>query len=275
MAAGVRPAVPTVAPVVQGDWLASVCPYLTSEDGSYRSATPDEGHRCVAVDPPATLPLAFQERFCLTDQHPRCEMYKFAQEVGQDGGIPVPATQLQAAATRPVQATSTSGGGSSSRPAIIAAAGVGGVAILVLLVVLLMGSCAGGDSGTDGAATGEPVGTEEPQPEPTPRPEPTPEPEPEPTPAAEPDPDPDATADPGADTGTAGLTILYEIQEGESLLKVSETFGITRRRILRANPGLEEVAPADLPGETIEIPLPAGLMLEEIEALPGYRGPVP
>lgn len=272
-AGGARPAASAVAPVVQGDWLASVCPYLTSEDGSYRSATADEGHRCVAVDPPATLPLAFQERFCLTDRHPRCEMYKYAQEVGQDGGIPVPATQLQAAATRPVQATSASGRGSSSRPAIIAAAGVGGIAILVLLLVLVMGSCAGGDSGTDGAASSEPATTEEPQPEPTPEPEPqaTPEPEPEATPEAE----PDATADPDADTATQGLTILYEIQEGEALLRVAETFGVTRRRILRANPGLEEVAPADLPGETIEIPLPAGSLLEELEALPGYRGPVP
>jgi hypothetical protein len=266
-----RSAAPSVAPVVQGDWLASVCPYLTSQDGAYRSAAPDEGHRCVAVDPPATLPLAFQERFCLTDRHPRCEMYKYAQEVSQDDGIPVPATQLQAAATRPVQAATAGGGSSSNRNAIFAAAGVGGVAILVLLVVLLMGSCAGGGSGGEEEGTAEPAATEEPRLEPTPQP--TPAPAEEPTPEVEPDPDATAEADP--DAVTQGLTVLYEIQEGEALLKVAENFGVTRRRILRANPGLEEVSPADLPGETIEIPVPAGISLEELEALPGYRGPVP
>ncbi len=42
-----------VAAVAQGDWLASICPYLVSEDGTYRSALPDEGHRCTAQYPPA------------------------------------------------------------------------------------------------------------------------------------------------------------------------------------------------------------------------------
>ena len=138
---------PRVAPVVQGDWLASVCPYLASEDGTYRSASPSDGHRCMAVDPAATLPLAFQERYCLTERHPRCEMYKFAQEAGRAGGLPVPAEQLHVAATRPVR-TATAGSG-SNRPAMIAAAGVGAVAVLVLLLVLIMGSCSSGPG--DGA----------------------------------------------------------------------------------------------------------------------------
>ena len=42
-------------PARQSDWLDRICPYLLSEDGTYRSSQPDAGHRCTAQDPPATL----------------------------------------------------------------------------------------------------------------------------------------------------------------------------------------------------------------------------
>ena len=256
-----------LAPVVQGDWLASVCPYLASEDGTYRAATPDADHRCVAVDPPATLPLAFQERFCLTERHPRCEMYKFAQERSRDDGVPIPADRLAAAATRPVQGTA--GGGSSNRSAIVAAAGIGGVVVLVLLLVLIMGSCSGGGGGETEEPSGAAPATEQAEATPRPRPTATPErtPDPEPTPT----PDPDATARPDV----SGLIVLYQIQEGEALLKIAERFDVTRNRLRRDNPILEDLAPADMPGEVIEIPMPAGLTVEEVEALPGFQGFVP
>jgi hypothetical protein len=61
------------------------------------------------------------------------------------------------------------------------------------------------------------------------------------------------------------------IQPGEGLRKVAEAFGITRKRILRANPELEEVAPAEMPGLTIEVPVPADMDQAELEALPGYQ----
>ncbi len=257
------PPPPSAAPTVQGDWLASVCPYLASEDGSYRSAAPEEGHRCISVEPPATLPLAFQERFCLTDQHPRCEMFKFAQEVRADGGVPIPATRLQAAATRPAR---TGSGAGSSRSVIIAAAGVGGVAILVLLLVLVMGSCSGGSGGApDDGASPDPQATAGPKATPTPKPKATP------TPRAEDTPGPDATADPVSEAGET--MILYEFQQGEGWLKVADTFGVTRRRLQKLNPQLDSVAPAKLPGEVIQVPVPADMNLADVEALPGYRGP--
>jgi hypothetical protein len=71
------------------------------------------------------------------------------------------------------------------------------------------------------------------------------------------------------------MTILYEIQEGEALLRVSERFGVTRNRLRRDNPALEDVAPAEMPGMVIEIPMPAGMTIEEVEALPGFQGFVP
>jgi hypothetical protein len=272
-AAGARAVAPTStpasAPVIEGDWLASVCPFVTSEDGTYRSGAPDEGHRCTAQDPAATLPLAFQERYCLTDQHPRCEMYKFAQETNASGAIPV----AQVPPTDPpTPHTRRSDGSGPSRPLIVGAAGLGAIALLLILLVGLMGSCSDGSDtpGDDGAspdpqASGEPAATPEPTATPTPEPEATPTPEP----------DPDATPAPTDEAEVPALIVLYEIQEGEALLKVSQTFGVTRNRIRKANPGLEEIAPADLPGTVIEIPLPAEMTIEEVEVLPGYQGILP
>ncbi len=259
------PAAPFMAPVVPGsEWLATVCPYLTSADGSYRSAEPDEGHRCVAVDPPATLPLAFQERFCLTDQHPRCEMYKYAQEVGQDGGIPVPADQLESAATRPVRGTGSDAGIPRDRRTLIAAGSAGGVVVLLVLLALLMGSCSGGGGGS-------PAGSADPGASATAGATPTAAPVPTPTPAPTPVSSLDVDASPATGQDTTGSTVLYVIQPGEGLRKVAETFGITRKRILRANPELEEVTAAEMPGLTIEVPVPADMDQAKLEALKGYQ----
>ena len=263
--AEITPPPPAVAATAQGDWLASVCPYLASEDGTYRSAAPDEGHRCTAQDPSATLPLAFQERFCLTDRHPRCEMFKFAHETESSGAIPVarvPPTDPPSPRTR-----RGSDGGGPSRPLLVTAAGIAGVILFVLLFMLIMGSCSGdGGSSVDPEATADPLATEEA----ATTPEPTPAPEPDPTP----EPDPDATPAATDEAEAVEILILYEIQPDEALRKISETFGVSRNRLRKVNPGLEELTPAQLPGEIIEIPILADA-LEEAEALDGYRGAAP
>ena len=262
---------PTVgaAPVVQGDWLASVCPYLASDDGTYRSAAPDEGHRCTAQDPAATLPLAFQERYCLTDRHPRCEMYKFAQEADSSGPIPaaqVPPTDPPTPRTRRIPRDGP------GRPLIMAGAGIG-IIILIVVLVLLVSSCGGeGGSTVDPEASVHPQATEAPAATPEPTPEPTPTPEPEPTPEPDPDATPDETAEGATETQ---IRILYEIQPDEALLRISETFGVSRNRIRRENPGLEDIAPADMPGTVIELPITGDMTLEAAEALPGYQGIAP
>jgi hypothetical protein len=249
-----------VAPVIEGDWLASVCPYLASEDGTYRSAAPDAGHRCMAQDPPATLPLAFQERFCLTDRHPRCEMYKFAQGTAVGGSVPVDQVQ---AATRSTSAASD-GGGAGNRRAIMAAAGLGGAAVVVLVLVLLLGSCSSDPAvAPDDGASPDPQATQQPEPTPKPTPKPTPEAEtkPEATPIES-----EAPQDPG-------IVILYEVQEGERLLKIAETFGVTRKRVIKANEGMEDKQPYVAPGDIIIVPVSSEMTIDEIEAVPGYQGP--
>jgi hypothetical protein len=259
---------PWGASLAQGDWLASVCPYLASDDGTYRSAAPAEGHRCTAQDPPATLPLAFQERFCLTDRHPRCEMYKFAQETDSTGGIPV--ARIPPTDPPTPRIGRRSDGSGPGRSVILTAVGIGAVIVLLLLLALALDSCSGdGGSGGDPDASQGPQTTEAPAV--TPRPTPTPTPAAEASPTPDPDSDPNAT--PPAEIPT--VTILYEIQPDEALLKVAETFGVSRNLLRKVNPGLADLRPAELPGTVIEIPISGDMTLEAAAELPGYQGIAP
>jgi hypothetical protein len=245
-----------------GDWLATICPYLASADGAYRSATADEGNRCTAQDPPATLPLAFQERYCLTDRHTRCEMYKFAREAGTDEAAP--AETVAAVGTRPLRVARPAGGRDGvDRRLIAGAAGLGGVIVLVVVLVLLMGSCSSQPPGAGDGASLDPAGsaaaaaTDTPTETPTPRP------------TEDSGPSPDASA---ATTGDE-LIVRYEVQEGEALLAIAETFETTRRRLWRMNEGLEAIPPAELPGQVILVPVPSTMTAAELEAIAGYLGP--
>jgi LysM domain len=60
--------------------LSAICPYLLSEDGSWRAARPLREHRCWAVRPPAVLPLNKQRRLCLIEEHRTCPAFQAAQE---------------------------------------------------------------------------------------------------------------------------------------------------------------------------------------------------
>jgi LysM repeat protein len=65
----------------------SLCPYLATLDGTWRSATAVRDHRCMAVSPPVQLALEKQRRLCLVDDHVNCATYGAAQaaQVAQVG----------------------------------------------------------------------------------------------------------------------------------------------------------------------------------------------
>jgi hypothetical protein len=255
---------PVAAPPSEPDHMAGICPYFQSQDGSYHSVQPAEGHRCTAQEPLGTLPLAFQERFCLTDRYARCEMYKYAQEV--NGADATGSAGVAVTATQPV--ANRRGSGESRRPALIVAAGMGGILILVVLMLLLFGGDEDGESGGSAVASAspEPVATETAEPEPTPEPEVTPEPTPKLTL------DPDGAPNTDLPGSTATIPIRYQVQEGEQLLRIAETFGVSRRRVLRANPGMEDLSPYVQSGDEIIVPASSSMTIEEMEAVPGYLG---
>jgi hypothetical protein len=193
-------------------------------------------------------------------------MYKYAQDASADGAVSaVPPG-------RPTARTSFGlGGGGSPRPIIIAAAVIAGVIILVLLLVFLVGSCSGGPGAPVEGASPTPQASAGPEPTPTRTPKATPSPTAESSAAvatAGPDTVPQATQ--GA--AVASVIVLYEVQLDEKLLVIAESFGVTRKRIIRANEGMEDKRPLVAPGDIIRVPVSADMTIEEIEAMPGFQG---
>jgi hypothetical protein len=268
--------VPQVPAADEADWLDRICPYLLSEDGTYRSTQPDPGHRCTAQDPPGTLPLAFQERFCLTERHDRCEMYKYAQTTRssalEEEGIP--AAQVSGARFRPAvrsvplalgPADGQAGGGASRRPIVLIAIAIAALVILAFVLAILFGS--GSDDQGPGA-----LDDASPSAQAIPAATATPEPTPEPTAVPEQTPEPGGSAAATEAPAVATIPVSYEVQEGEALLAIAEKFGVSRRRILRANEGMEERSPYVEAGDVIIVPAASSLTIEELEAIPGFLG---
>jgi hypothetical protein len=271
---------------VAGDWLDRICPYLLSEDGRYRSSEPDPGHRCTAQDPASTLPIAFQERFCLSERHVRCEMYKVARSarsaaLGQEG---IPVEQLRTARFRPsvrsvplafgpAKGAQGTTGDRSRRPVVIAAIAIGGLAVLVFALVLLLsgGSGPGASTGASPSPTADAAASA------------APERSAAGTSAAEASGDVVSEASPGSSPEAPALPIAsvappvtevlieYEVQEGEALIAIAEAFGTSRRAILVANPDIVDRQPHTKPGDIIVVPVAASMPVEEIEAMPGFR----
>jgi len=71
---------------------------------------------------------------------------------------------------------------------------------------------------------------------------------------------------------SAVILIDYEVQEGEALIRIAETFGTTRARILDANEGMRDRDPFTEVGDVIIVPVSPSMAREDIEAQPGFEG---
>ena len=201
-------------------------------------------------------------------------MYKDAQSarsaaLEREG---IPAGQLQSARFRPsvrsvplAVGPSRNGGadrGPSRRPAIVATIGIVVVAVIVFVVVLTLGGS--GEPGVGPDESPSPAVASSPSPQPTAGPTPSPEPTVEGTPGQSSGP---AASQPPA----AGVRLVeYEVQEGEALLRIAETFGVSRSAIIRANEGMADKKPYTLPGDIIIVPLSPEIAAADIEAAPGF-----
>jgi LysM repeat protein len=202
-------------------------------------------------------------------------MFKYAQATRsaalEEEGIP--AAQVSRARFRPSvrsvplalgPAEGEAGGVSSHRPIVFIAVAIAALVILAFVLATLFGG--GGDDPGQGPVDGASpspqatmVATDPPQPtsEPTPQPEGT----------LDPDSSPLASAVPAQAT----IPVNYEVQEGEALLAIADKFGVSRRRILRANEGMDE-PPYVEAGDIIIVPAAASLTIEELETIPGFLG---
>jgi hypothetical protein len=218
------------------------------------------------------LPLAFQERFCLTDRHVRCEMYKVAEDARSQAFAEdsIPAEQVRSARFRPTvrsrpvaleptlaAAADPPESPTANRQVLVALGAAGAFALVLVVIAMLLGGGVGRAPGADATpATGAPVATIEPGQ--TFGPVPT---------AAG---GIDATAAPPV-TGPP-ILIRYELQVDERLVRIAEMFGTTRLAIERVNDELgAELEPRDArTGDIIIVPVSSTMSEAEIQALPGF-----
>ncbi len=70
-----RPTGSPETPATMSRALPTLCPYLATVDGTWRSSTAVREHRCVAATPAVPLALEKQRRLCLVAEHVTCATY--------------------------------------------------------------------------------------------------------------------------------------------------------------------------------------------------------
>lgn len=225
-------------------FLPSLCPYLATPEGTWRSAVPVREHRCTAVAPPVPLAPEKQRRLCLTESHAGCATFGAAMAAR---AVP---TERAFGHLRPVARTTPvvlDQGRFDLRFPAIRADRIGGQAILVGLlgvafVAVLLGRPAGdgatipGGPGssiatpTDAAAapsTEPPAGTDGPVQSgaaATPA---------VPSPSAGSEASPGASPAASAAPSTSGAT--YKVKKGDTLSAIAARFGTTTRVLVQLN----------------------------------------
>lgn len=218
-----------------------VCPLLALA-ADHRTVVDgvDGGHRCHALDPPASLERDRQSRLCLTPAHRRCERY--LAFLGR-GGSPQPGTATIADGLRSTRLLLTpepawrgmAGRARRSSRGVVAAGvvlAVGGTGAAIVAASI---------AAPDGiaAATPTPRPSSPPAtstPELTPRPSLTEPPTPTPSPAPTPTPQP-ATPVPATPAPTPAPTPprTYVVQAGDTLALIAQQFGVSVSALQAAN----------------------------------------
>lgn len=219
----------------------SLCPYLATPEGTWRSAVPVPEHRCTAVSPPVQLAPEKQRRLCLTESHAGCSTFGAAMAAR---GVP---TERPSGHLRPVARTTPvvlDRGRFDLRIPVIHADRVGGQAILVGLLgvafvaVLLARPASDGATIPGGPGSSITTSTDAAAAPPT---EPAAETDPSGAAATPPVPSPSAgsVASPGASPAasaapsTSGAT--YKVKSGDTLSAIAARFGTTTRVLVQLN----------------------------------------
>jgi LysM repeat protein len=237
-----------------------LCPYLTIDGGSWRSAEPDRDHRCGALEPMPPLTLDKQRRLCLTDRHLTCATFLAARGLdgasGDDPERPIVAvgpgrppdldtvTRWSIVRTTPVILDRSRLPVVGSLPRGRAAGQLGLAVLLVaafaaLAIGRLTGPSAPARAGAGAGATpptgsapiftaASPTATAEATPTPTDTPKPSRTPKPSKSPAPTPTPSP--TASPNS-----GFSTTYKVKSGDTLYGISIRFNTSVKAIQQLN----------------------------------------
>jgi LysM repeat protein len=223
-----------------GPPIHSVCPFLLSADGGWRSVSAAREHRCTAVTPPAPLAAEKQRRLCLTAEHAMCATYLAAGEARAVG-------QRSSERRRPVARTTPlvldQGRLAVAIPSIRSTPGAGqglligllGIAFLAVLIARL----ATGGGGPSGAVI--PVGSTSPSPgategaAATTKPDATTAPESTDEATAAPSPTLVPTEAKPTPTPAGAAKTTYKIKKGDTLSGIAAKFGTTVKALVKLN----------------------------------------
>jgi len=228
--------------------LPTLCPYLATVDGTWRSATAVRDHRCMAVSPPVQLAAEKQRRLCLVDRHVDCATYGAA--VAGHASIGHADRSRPIARMTPVildhgrfdlHLPTLRADRPTGQAALVVVLGIAFVAILLARPSGEPGAIIGpGSSGaataapTTGAATDAAVPSPSAAPasippEETERPSATDPPGSSSSAAASAAPSPGASSDPA----TSGAT--YRVKSGDTLSAIAARYGTTTRILVQLN----------------------------------------
>ncbi len=224
------------------DPVKTICPYLLSADGAWRSATAAREHRCTAVTPAAPLAAEKQRRLCLTVSHGACATYIAATEarsaVHRETTTRRPVTRTtpvvldhgRLAVALPVMSRSPSVG----QAALVALLAIAFVAVLVARLASGGGSVPGGVVVPGGSASASPrastaaVASHAATPKPTARESAAPQKTVAPSPTLVPtevSPSPSSSDHPTS----------YTVKRGDTLSGIAATFGTTIKKLAALN----------------------------------------
>ena len=220
--------------------LPSLCPYLATTDGNWRSSSPAREHRCVAVTPPVPLAVEKQRRLCLVANHRTCSTYGAAVAARPSFAIAETPHGRVIARTTPTVLDQTR---FDLRLPALRSDRVSGQGLLVgLLALAFVGiliarpagdsGAAGGDGGRTAAPTTAAVASTTPRPTSTPSGAPvvTARPVGSANPATSPPPSsPAASSQPTTSGGT------YKVKSGDTLSAIAARFGTTVKALVSLN----------------------------------------
>jgi hypothetical protein len=204
-----------------------ICPYLSAEDGGWRSPTAERDQHCAALEPPAPLAIEKQRRLCLTQEHRTCATFRAAAGA-RDGDPARPgATRWTLVRTAPVVldggrvSSATSFARRRSGPQLA----LGGLMVLALAAIVIARLPEAGATPAGAVSSPSPrtLASASPTPRPTPRP----------TPSATPE--PTASPRPSVTPSPAPTVLTYRVIAGDTLYAIAIRYGTTVKAIYDLN----------------------------------------
>lgn len=244
--------------------LPSLCPYLATADGNWRSANAVREHRCMAVSPPVQLAPEKQRRLCLIDNHVNCATYGAAMAGHAGPSEHVTGRSRPIARMTPVILDQ---GRFDLRVPALRADRASGQAVLVgvlgLAFAAILFARPSGDAGAlgvdasvlPGAGAGVPteaaVASPSDVPTATEAPAETEAPSETTAPSAASG-APSSTAPSGASAAPATSGATYKVKSGDTLSAIAARFGTTTRVLIRLN-GLVDPSKLKI-GQILKVP---------------------